>query len=192
MYDEALAQRCVHAIATGDQGALGELFDRASALVHGIALRVLRVTEDAEEVVIDTFVQVWSEAARYDPARGSVRSWLQSVAHSRAIDRLRRRRARPDQVASVHPDELPASYTPMVADHAAEVLDGLQAGSRVRRAFASLTPNQQRCVALAFLEERTHAEIAQALQMPLGSVKSHVRRGLLALRSQLDQIDPKP
>src|SRR5688572_20086743 len=88
--DEALLQR----LADGDVNALGEVYDRYAAIVNGLALRILRDTADAEDVVQDVFVQVWRQSTRFDRERGSPQSWICTIARSRALDRLRRRRAR--------------------------------------------------------------------------------------------------
>jgi RNA polymerase sigma-70 factor, ECF subfamily len=180
----------VAAAARGEHDALERLYRQCCDRVYGIALRLLRQAQDAEEVVVDVFQQVWQEAARYDPARGTVEAWLGRIAHSRALDRLRRRRARPDQDAgldpdALHPDHPDAAYTEC-EDAAPALLALYEEGHLVRRALAELSPEQQRCVGLAFLEELSHAEIAARTGWPLGTVKSHVRRGMLTLRTRLE------
>jgi RNA polymerase sigma-70 factor (ECF subfamily) len=176
---------CVGAVARGDRGALERLFRHASDRVYAIALRLLRLPADAEEVVVDVFQQVWQEAGRFDPARGTVEAWLGRIAHSRALDRLRRRQARPDLDTGLHPDEVDHPYTEC-EDAAPALLALYEEGNLVRRALALLSPEQQRCVGLAFLEDLSHAEIAERTGWPLGTVKSHVRRGMLALRGHLN------
>lgn len=175
----------VTAVANGDRGALERLFRHFSDRVYAIALRFLRIPADAEEVVVDVFHQVWQDAARYDAARGSVDAWIGRIAHSRALDRRRRRRARPDQDATLHPDDIDPAYTEC-EDAAPTLLALYEEGHLVRRALAQLSPEQQRCVGLAFLEDLSHGEIAARTGLPLGTVKSHVRRGMLALRGHLD------
>lgn len=180
----------VAGVARGDPDALERLYRQCCDRVYGIALRLLRQAQDAEEVVVDVFQQVWQEAARYDAERGTVEAWLGRIAHSRALDRRRRRRARPDQDAGLHPDDLhpdshPAAYTEC-EDAAPALLALYEEGTLVRRALAELSPEQQRCVGLAFLEELSHVEIAERTGWPLGTVKSHVRRGMQALRSRLE------
>ncbi|MBD8524614.1 sigma-70 family RNA polymerase sigma factor [Pseudomarimonas arenosa] len=173
-------------VLRGEQVGLSCLFDHFSSRVYAIALRILRNEQDAEEAVADVFAQVWRRAADFDRARGSVAAWVLRLAHSRAIDRLRRRRARPDLDTTLHPDDPDAPYE-VARDPAQELLTGLETQSLVRHAFAILKPEQQRCVALAFLEGLSHQEVAERTGMPLGTVKSHVRRGLMAMRSFLQE-----
>lgn len=183
--DPASPERWVKSILQGRQDALGFLFDRFASRVFAIAVRILRNEADAEETVADVFQQVWRDAARFDAARGTVEAWIVRLAHSRAIDRLRRRRARPDE-DGVHLDAIDSPYAEH-RDPAPELLDALQSESLIREAFRVLGVEQQRCVALAFLEGLSHPEIAARLAMPLGTVKSHVRRGLMAMRTFLQE-----
>lgn len=175
----------VAALAGGRREALATLFEHCADRVYAIALRLLRLPQDAEEVVVDVFQQAWQEAARFDPARGSVEAWLARIAHSRAVDRLRRRQARPDQDVGLHPDALDAAYT-KCEDPAPTLIALYEEGSLVRRALAELSSEQQCCIELAFVEGMSHQEIAERLGWPLGTIKSHVRRGMLALRNQLE------
>lgn len=175
----------VAAMARGEHSALSALFKHCANRVYSVALRLLRLPEDAEEVVSDVFQQAWRDAVRFDPQRGTVEAWLLRIAHSRAVDRLRRRGARPDQNAGLHPEEADAAYT-ACEDAASALIELYESGSQVRRALAGLTPDQQRCIGLAFMEDLSHQEIAERLGLPLGTVKSHVRRGMLALRNQLE------
>lgn len=184
--DELAPARWVEQVRAGQQAGLAALFDRYSHRVFAISVRILRTEADAEETVADVFQQVWRDASRYDAERGSVEAWIVRLAHSRAIDRLRRRRARPDEDCAVHPDALDTPYTEH-QDAAPALLEALQSESAVREAFRVLGREQQRCVALAFLEGLSHPEIAERLGMPLGTVKSHVRRGLLAMRAFLQE-----
>lgn len=175
----------VRQLIEGQHDALGHLFDRFSSRVFAVSVRILRNEADAEEAVADVFQQVWRDARRFDSGRGTVEAWIVRLAHSRAIDRLRRRKARPDE-DGVHLDSMDTPYSAH-RDPAPELLDALQSESLVREAFRVLGAEQQRCVALAFLEGLSHPEIAARLSMPLGTVKSHVRRGLLAMRTFLQE-----
>lgn len=184
--DAEQPQEWLGQVLRGDQSGLARLFDHFSSRVFSIALRILRNEQDAEEAVADVFAQVWRRAADFDRARGTVDAWVLRLAHSRAIDRLRRRRARPDLDTALHPDDPEAPYE-VARDPAQELLAGLETQSLVRQAFAILKPEQQRCVALAFLEGLSHQEVAERIGMPLGTVKSHVRRGLMAMKSFLQE-----
>lgn len=182
--DSVQPQHWLEQVLQGEQAGLSCLFSHYSARVFSIALRILRNEQDAEEAVADVFAQVWRRAADFDSSRGTIDAWILRLAHSRSIDRLRRRRARPDLDTALHPDDPSAPYE-VARDPAQELLAGLESQSLVRHAFAILKPEQQRCVALAFLEGMSHQEVAERIGMPLGTVKSHVRRGLMAMRAYL-------
>lgn len=182
---DALARDCLARIRDGDAQALATLYDATAERVYAIALRVTGDAADAEEAAADVYAQVWRRADRYDPARGSVAAWLAVLAHSRAIDRRRRRGEGPpllvgdDAQAAL---EREASET----DDTCDLVAALEEGSRVRAAMAALSPAQRRLVGLAFLEGLSHPEIAERTGLPLGTVKSHIRRGLEALRRALE------
>jgi RNA polymerase sigma-70 factor (ECF subfamily) len=170
-------------LRAGEQSALGELYDLTIGKVYALALAVLRSREDAEEVACDTYAQAWQQAARFDAERATVIGWLLMICRSRALDRLRQRRARQsdahvpvDEAGELHADE----------ESPEQFLARLQEGSKVHAALAQLSPERQRMVQLAFIEGLTHQEIAARTGIPLGTVKSHVRRALLELRDALD------
>lgn len=170
-------------IAEGDGAALAILYDAHSRAIYSLALRVLGEQADAEEVVQDVFAQVWRQAARYDPGRGSVGAWMMTIARSRAIDRLRARRARPDRVAVVNDAdtrERPAAS----ADPSDALAMEIDAG-RVRAALGELPLLQRIAIELAYFEGLTQSEIAERLEQPLGTIKTRVRLGLLKLRDVL-------
>jgi RNA polymerase sigma-70 factor (ECF subfamily) len=169
----------------GDQQALVELYDRTLSRVFALVARILRNDADAEEVVCDVYRQAWENSVDYSAARGAVLAWLLIIARSRALDLLRRRRARGIE-EPLHPDDDLDAYREregqsLDAPQAAWV-DALTTGSAVRRALEALSAAQRRVLELAFFEDLTHQEIAQHTGWPLGTVKSHLRRGLCALR----------
>ena len=170
--DEALLQR----LADGDLQALGAVYDRYAPMVNGLALRILRDTGDAEDVVQDVFVQVWREAARFDRGRGSPQSWICTIARSRALDRLRRRRARREEAGG---EEAAATVStdPGVSPAVLSV--------SMRKALDTLSIEQRRPLELAYYEGLTQVEIAERLQEPLGTVKTRMRTGLMRLREFL-------
>jgi RNA polymerase sigma factor (sigma-70 family) len=180
--DEALAA-LVARIVRQDEKALEALYDTTSARVHGVVLRIVRNRALAEEVVEDTFWQVWRQAPRFDAGRGRAFAWLMSMARSRAIDALRRdERFRHDELGE-HEDADEAPLPP-------EALDlGRDAGA-LHAALAALEPKARQLVSLAFLRGLTHEEIASRESMPLGSVKSLIRRSLLQLRRALEGPAP--
>ena len=177
-------------IARQDEGALDELYHSTVGRVYGMALRILRDEQGAEEVAEEVFFQVWRQAGRYDPARGRPLGWLLNLARSRALDQLRRR----DEALS-HPD--PTTLHGEEAGGELDIFDGresrdpqdllaaTEAHRGLHRALAALEPVPRQMVALAFFRGLTHEEIAASTDLPLGTVKSHIRRALAALRAAL-------
>ena len=168
-------------VAAGDTGGLETLYDRYHAMAYALALRITTETGLAEDVVQDSFLGVWRNAARYDEPKGSVRGWLLAIVRHRAIDAIRRQRngvALGDQ----SDDTLPASLT--VPDIWPEVAGRLDA-EQVRRALTALPPAQREVIELAYFDGLTQREIASHTNAPLGTVKSRMRLGLVALRQQL-------
>jgi RNA polymerase sigma-70 factor, ECF subfamily len=166
-------------VAGGDQAAFAELYDKLGGLVYGIVLRVLRNPALAEEVAQEVFVDVWTRAARFDSEKGSVRSWVGTIAHHRAVDRVRAEessRARDQRDTDVHVPELDTV--------AGEVEDRLE-WDRVRAALDHLTPAQRETITLAYYGGHTYREVAALLDMPEGTVKTRIRDGLIRLRDIL-------
>jgi RNA polymerase sigma-70 factor (ECF subfamily) len=177
-------------IAGQDEAALGELYDATAGRVYGLALRVLRDEQGAEEVAEEVFFQVWRQAGRYDPARGRPLGWLLNLARSRALDQLRRRDAalsHPDPT-TLHFDEAGGGlelFDGREARDPQDLLAATEAHRGLHRALAALEPVPRQMVALAFFRGLTHEEIAACTELPLGTVKSHIRRALAALRAAL-------
>jgi RNA polymerase sigma-70 factor (ECF subfamily) len=171
------AQAIVDRISRGDQSALSDLYQRFAVLVHQVARRILRSNECAQEIVCDVFVHAWQTAKNYDPLRGSVQAWLIVATRHRAIDRLRAYRRY--SVLHAHWAGGRAWTEPL---HPDEILAQHQEGTSVHSALASLTPLRRHLLALAFFEDLTHEEISREIGLPLGTVKSHLRRALKTLR----------
>jgi RNA polymerase sigma-70 factor (ECF subfamily) len=168
-------------MAQGDGDALAELYDRHARPVYSLALRILRDVRDAEDIVQEVFAQAWRQATRYSASRGVVAAWLLTLARSRAIDRLRARRARPEGVG----DERAASH---VVDREPPIdwqLLSSEQTARVRAALDDLPTLQRVAVELAYFEGLTHVEIADRLEQPLGTVKTRIRLALGKLRETL-------
>jgi RNA polymerase sigma-70 factor (ECF subfamily) len=191
--DAALAAR----LAAGDERALAALYDAYSARLYALAYRILSTPQDAEEAVLDAFLQAWREAPRFDPARGTLTAWLVLITRSRALDRLRARgrlertmdRARAlagpaDDSATADPSAAGPAVGSRSADPAREV-ERREEDARVRAALDTLPPPIRQALDLAFFEGLTHTEIADRLGWPLGTVKTRVRGGLLRLREAL-------
>lgn len=166
-----------------EPAALEALYDATCARLFSLATTILRSREDAEEVVCDCYTQAWNDAGRYDAARATVLGWLTMICRSRALDRLRQRRHQHLSVGLDAADSV-ADSGPQPED----LLSLLEEGSRVRAALAALPEDRRELVAMAFLRGLSHQQIAELKGLPLGTVKSHVRRSLLQLREALDDI----
>src|SRR5690349_3658644 len=165
----------------GDRQALETLYEATVGKLYALASAILRQAEDSEEVVCETYAQAWETADRFDPARASVMGWLLMICRSRALDLLRKRRTRGENLDLAGFERVDEEVRPPD-----ELLSLMQQNSRVHAALGSLTPERRQLVSLAFLRDLTHQEIAEATGMPLGTVKSHLRRALAQLREQLE------
>lgn len=175
-------------VASGELDALEVLYDRYRALAYAIALRITTDTAAAEDAVQEAFLGAWRNAARYDGARGSVKTWLLSIVHHRAVDSLRRRRPTvelPDTEIAAPPSLTLPDVWPEVA--------GRLDGEEVRRALSTLPPPQREAIELAYFDGLTQQEIAARTSTPLGTVKSRMRLGLVSLRRALvGEGEPRP
>ena len=178
----ALIQR----VGRGDQAAFADLYDATSALVHGIVLKVVRDPAQAEEVVQEVFVELWRIAPRYDATKGAVNSWVATIAHRRAVDRVRSEQAARNRV------ERESTRVERPHDEVAEaVVDVDQAQferRRVRRALERLTSMQREAVELAYFGGYTYREVAVLLDVPEGTIKTRIRDGMIRLRDELGAI----
>jgi RNA polymerase sigma-70 factor (ECF subfamily) len=172
--DSSSGPAVLRRLAQGDASALAELYDRHAGLAFGLALRVLRDRTEAEDVVQEAFVQVWRQATRYDPARGTPEAWLCAIVRTRAIDRLRRRLSRREQPEAPEPARAAATPDP----------EGTLA---VRKAMQILSPDQRRALELAYYEGLTQSEIARRLDEPLGTIKTRIRTAMIRLREELER-----
>lgn len=145
---------------------------------------IVRNQQDAEEVACDVYLQVWRSARRYDPARGSVLAWMLGICRARAIDRYRRRR--PKSLGEVAE---PASGGAAADEEPCELLQKLEQGSAIRRALELLSPIRRQLLLLAFFQGLSHEEISIETSLPVGTVKSHIRRALATVRAQLGPGD---
>ena len=164
-------------VATGDQSAFASLYDQLAPTVFGVVRRVLRDPTQAEEVTQEVFVEIWQQASRFDAGRGSVRTWAVTIAHRRAVDRVRSEQAHRDRhlrAAAVDVED-----DPMPEDTAVETEDR----RRARAAMAELSDAQRQALELAFYDGLTHVQIADQLGIALGTVKTRIRDGLIRLRS---------
>ena len=171
------------AVAAGDADALTTLHARTHRLVYGVCQRILRRPDEADEVVMDVYAQVWRSADRFHPGRGTGEAWLRMMARSRALDRLRTRRARPDVTSAVRCDDAFGRTIPDTRRHDfANVVDARRlttAGLRL------LAPAERRLLRLAFVDGYSHGELSRVLNLPLGTVKTRVRTSLHKMRRAL-------
>jgi RNA polymerase sigma-70 factor (ECF subfamily) len=167
-------------IAEGDVRAMGELYDRYSATLFPIALRILRERSEAEDTLHDAFVAVSERANQYTPERGSVVAWLVTLVRNLSIDRTRRRERRGALAREVLPHEPPSS----VRDPERLTSDALER-DKIRRALGSLPEAQRQTLEVAFFEGLSYPEIAERENVPLGTIKSRAARALAALREAL-------
>ena len=164
----------------GDEAAFSRLYDATAARVFGLALRVVRDRAQAEEVAQEVFLEVWRTSARYDPARGSALSWLLTITHRRAVDRVRAAESAAHRDATYHDRNQAIEH-----DSTAEAAQASLEARRVRGALAQLTEAQREAVTLAYLGGYTHTEVATMLDLPLGTAKTRIRDGLIRLRDAL-------
>jgi RNA polymerase sigma-70 factor, ECF subfamily len=166
--------------ARGIESSFAELYDLVSTRVYGLSLRVVRDRELAAEVTQEALLDVWRSASRFDPARGSALSWILTIVHRRAVDRVR------SAEASVRREDLYARRNQMPAhDWTAEEVESKLEARRVRLALESLTPMQRDAVELSYFGGYTHTEIASMLGLPLGTAKARIRDGLIRLRDAM-------
>lgn len=169
-----LIQRC----AGQDHAALRQLYDRQSARLYGIALRLTRQSAMAADVVHDAFIAIWQRAASFDPKRGSASAWLGSVVRHRAIDLIRR--ADREVLSDTLPEAADSDPDPL-----ARLVESDDAAA-LHRCLDTLEPDRRSLIRLAFVEGLSHSELASRLALPLGTVKSSIRRALTALKRCLE------
>ncbi|MEY9887102.1 RNA polymerase sigma-70 factor (ECF subfamily) [Catenulispora sp. MAP5-51] len=178
--EQATLETHLHRVALGDRGAFDAVYEQLSGPILGVARRILRDPAQAEEVAQEVLVEIWRTACRFDPARGSARAWALTMAHARAVDRVRsvdaaaRREARAAELEVVPP-----------FDEVVEAVEARLDRERVRRCLEGLTELQRESVTLAYYGGYTYSQVAHLLSSPLGTVKTRLRDGLARLRDCL-------
>jgi len=167
-------------VAQGDEDAFGRFYDQVAGALYGIVLSVVRDPAQAQEVSQEVFLEVWRTAARFDPAAGSARAWVMTMARRRAVDRVRSAQASVDRDAA-------AGLRAGVPDYdvVTEAVEVRLEQQQVRRCLGTLTELQRQAVTLAFYRGYTYREVGDLLSVPLGTIKTRLRDGLIRLRDCL-------
>jgi RNA polymerase sigma-70 factor (ECF subfamily) len=165
-------------VARGDQGAFETVYDRLARPVYGLIRRVVRDPAQSEEVAQEVLLEVWSTASRFDPARGSAATWALTIAHRRAIDRVRSETAATER-------EQRSAASPLAVDEVAETVEATLEAERVRRCLDGLTQLQRESITLAYYGGYSYPQVAALLGTALGTIKTRIRDGLTRLRDCL-------
>ena len=166
-------------LIAGEEGALNEIYDQFSSFVYGLALRVIGDARAAEDVSQDVFVTVWERPGAFDPDRGSLRTWLGTLAHRRAVDHVRREEARRRRA-------IKDAARPVSTPDVEEMALALVTAERVRSALDTLPDEQRRAIKLAYFGGKTYRQVAEVLGIPEGTAKSRLRLGLRRIADVLE------
>lgn len=179
--DEDPTVGLISRVARGDEHAFAELYDLIAPRVHSTVLRVVRDPAMSEEVTQEVMVELWRLAPRYDAGRGSVAAWAATVAHRRAVDRVRSTQSARDRDQRDIDSSLRAPH-----DEVAEIVEDRLERERVTRAMTALTATQRESIELAYFSGYTYREVAAVLEVPEGTVKTRIRDGLIRIRDELE------
>lgn len=182
-HDDTLSAKLLRA-GQGDQAAFAEVYDEVARSVYGITLRVLADPHQAEEVAQEALVESWRKAAQFDPARGSAAAWIATIAHHRAVDRVRSSASARQRDTSWHEQSAQESTADATFDSASAHLTS----AKILDALTQLPPTQRRAVELAYFGGYTYADVARLMQCPLGTTKTRIRTALLQLRQSMDSL----
>lgn len=173
-------EELIRRVALGDEAAFEALYDAVSPTIFGLVRRVVRDPAQSEEVTQEIFVEIWQQAARFDADRGKALSWILVIAHRRAVDRVRASQASTDRDLRQGIKEYQDSY-----DDVADTVELRLETERVAKALDSLTDSQREAITLAYYGGHTHREVAALLNVPVGTVKTRIRDGMIRLRDKL-------
>lgn len=167
-------------IASGDQVAFGALYDEISPRVFGLIRRLLVDHAQSEEVTQEVFLEIWQNASRYDSTKGGASTWILTMAHRRAVDRIRSSQSGRDRDVKIGIRDFVSEY-----DNVAETVEITIEHERVKEAMTQLTELQRQAVTLAYYGGYSHSEVATMLSVPIGTVKTRLRDGMIRLRDEL-------
>lgn len=166
--------------ARGDETQFARLYDATAPRIFGLVRKIVRDPTQSEEVTQEVYLQIWRQCTRFDPKAGSALAWMMTIAHRRAVDRVRSAQAQTDRETAYDVRQQPVPYD-TTAESAHRALDA----ERVRKALSSLTPTQRSAIDLAYFGGYTHREVAALLHLPMGTAKTRIRDGLIRLRDTL-------
>jgi len=179
-------QELLQSIAASDEQAISELYDRYSQLIYGAILRIVAETDDAEDILQEVFIQIWRKASTYKPELGSPKNWMVRIAHNRSLNFLRSKRLRAKS-AEITDEEITVTAHPtLIDDSLISKTISAERMELLRRVMCELPPDQAHLIDLAFFQGYSHSEISELLGVPLGTLKSKIRKGLLSMRGALD------
>ncbi|MBB5841967.1 RNA polymerase sigma-70 factor (ECF subfamily) [Conyzicola lurida] len=167
-------------VAQGDQAAFARLYDQIAPRVLGLVRRLLRDHAQSEEVTQEIFLEIWQNATRYDSAKGGASTWIMTMAHRRAVDRVRASQSSRDRDTKIGIRDYDAAY-----DNVSETVQVRVEHERVEKAMLRLTELQRQAVSLAYYGGYSHSEVATLLSVPIGTVKTRLRDGMIRLRDEL-------
>ena len=167
-------------VAGGDQAAFGALYDEVSPRVFGLIRRLLVDHAQSEEVTQEVFLEIWQNASRYEPSKGGASTWILTMAHRRAVDRIRSSQSGRDRDVKIGIRDYISDY-----DNVADTVETTIEHERVKEAMSQLTELQRQAVTLAYYGGYSHSEVAAMLSVPIGTVKTRLRDGMIRLRDEL-------
>jgi RNA polymerase sigma-70 factor (ECF subfamily) len=167
-------------VAEGDQAAFGHLYDQMASRVLGLVRRLLKDSAQSEEVTQEIFLEIWQNAKRYDSAKGSATTWILTMSHRRAVDRIRSSQSTRDRDTKIGLRDMETEY-----DSVSESVEIRVEHERVGQALLRLTELQRQAVTLAYYGGYSHSEVAEMLKVPIGTVKTRLRDGMIRLRDEL-------
>jgi RNA polymerase sigma-70 factor (ECF subfamily) len=167
-------------VAQGDQAAFSSLYDQMAPRVLGLVRRLLRDHSQSEEVTQEIFLEIWQNATRYDAAKGGASTWIMTMAHRRAVDRVRASQASRNRDTKIGIRDYDAAY-----DNVSDTVQVRIEHERVEKAMLRLTELQRQAVSLAYYGGYSHSEVAELLSVPIGTVKTRLRDGMIRLRDEM-------